>query len=449
MADRTSDPPPTASRRLSLVPSAGEDPALVREIVRLEAQRAERTVAWLRAIGGIGLAVVTTLAAQTAPSDDLGAKIRVFVPTVLGANALISCGWLWFIVRRPYREVYNYVSVLIDVAVVVVINFMEVWLGGVEGGIATALATTPATLGCVLILATASLRQNPTALLAGALVVSVAYGCIVVVGRSRAELELLPAHVAFFGSSTIWVIRAVLFGLTAVLLWLAARRAREMARKTGVATSERIRLIQVFGRYVDPHVARDALGGVTAETRVVTVLFTDLRDFTTLAEKVPPEEVLDLLNAHFAAIVPCVHEHGGTVNKFIGDAIMATFGAPIRQDDHAERAVLAARDMLLAMDDLNLELAAQSRPTLTMGIGLATGPVVVGNMGTEERVEYAVLGDTVNTAARLESMNKETKTRVLLSKATHDAIAGRVSTVFLGELPLKGKETQVAVYTLT
>lgn len=134
--------------------------------------------------------------------------------------------------------------------------------------------------------------------------------------------------------------------------------------------------------------------------------------------------------------------------RTIGDAIMATFGAPLRQSDHAERAVRAALQMLEEMEGLNARLRERELPQLEMGIGVATGPVVVGTLGATQRVEYAVIGDTVNIASRLEGLNKELGTRLLLSPGTHDALAGVLPTRELGEIPVKGKARPLPVFTI-
>ncbi|MBM4291936.1 MAG: hypothetical protein FJ138_11215, partial [Deltaproteobacteria bacterium] len=228
-----------------------------------------------------------------------------------------------------------------------------------------------------------------------------------------------------------------------------ARRAVETLRESQAHALEKERALRLFGQHVDPEIARRLLERtVSAEERAVTVLFTDLRGFTALSERVDPNTLLRLLNLHFNTIVPVIHAHGGTLNKFIGDAVMATFGVPLALPDHALRACEAAREMVSAMGALNARLAAEGLPALQMGVGVCTGPVVVGLMGTDERSEYAVLGDTVNTASRLEGLNKALATAVLLSESTHAALRGALDTRDLGELELKGKARPLRVFTL-
>lgn len=213
---------------------------------------------------------------------------------------------------------------------------------------------------------------------------------------------------------------------------------------------ERERTLNLFGQHVDPEIAKKLLEQtVHAEKRDVTVLFTDLRGFTALSERVDPDTLLELLNAHFNTIVPVIHKYGGTLNKFIGDAVMATFGAPIERPDHALRACEASLEMLIQMEKLNQELRAQGLPELRMGVGISTGPVILGLLGTEERREYAVIGDTVNVAARLEGLNSKLSTKILLSKMTHEALEGKLPASLVDHIPVKGKSQPVEVYTIS
>ena len=212
---------------------------------------------------------------------------------------------------------------------------------------------------------------------------------------------------------------------------------------------EKEKTLHLFGKHVDKEVAKHLLDkSVHAETKEVTVLFTDLRGFTSLSEQVDPDTLLDLLNQHFNTIVPVIHHFGGTLNKFIGDAIMATFGAPLELEDHALKACLAAQGMIQAMDELNIHLHAQGLPQLKMGIGISTGSAILGLLGTNERQEYAVMGDTVNTAARLEGLNSSLATSILISEMTYSLVQHKFKTNSMGSIELKGKAEPLAVYTI-
>ena len=178
------------------------------------------------------------------------------------------------------------------------------------------------------------------------------------------------------------------------------------------------------------------LSGVRQE---VTIMFTDLRGFTSFCESHDPAYVVELLNQYLAATVKVIVLHGGQVNKFLGDGILAVFsdndgGQP---GDHASRAVRCAHQIVTRPD-----------AHFKTGSGLHTGPVVLGNIGSEDKMEYTVLGDTVNLAARLESMNKEQKTNLLMSEATHERLAKDIQTVLIGAVPVRGKVEPVRLYTV-
>ena len=162
-----------------------------------------------------------------------------------------------------------------------------------------------------------------------------------------------------------------------------------------------------FGRYVSPEVAKTLLESpeglrLGGHKREITVLMSDLRGYTRFAEQGDPERVMEVLNGYLARMADIVIAHGGTINEFIGDAIFAVFGAPLDQPDHAERAAASALAMQAAMGELNREHAARGWPRFEMGIGVNTGEAVVGNIGSEQRAKYAVVGAAVNLAARVE-----------------------------------------------
>jgi adenylate cyclase len=208
----------------------------------------------------------------------------------------------------------------------------------------------------------------------------------------------------------------------------------------------------LFGRYVSPAVAdrmmRDPtlvrLGGRKA---VLTMFFSDIRGFTSMSETLPPDEVASLLQEYFTEMTGIVFKHGGTLDKFIGDAIMVFFGDPVPMEDHAERAVWMSLEMREAMERLKDRWRSQGRRTFDPGIGINTGEVFVGNTGSSRRVSYTVLGDHVNLAARLEANAKAAQ--ILISRATHDAIPGIESKFVVEPLPpimVKGKAQPVEIY---
>ncbi len=206
--------------------------------------------------------------------------------------------------------------------------------------------------------------------------------------------------------------------------------------------AERERLREAFGTYVDPDVADRILGdvGVEGEVVEVTVMFVDVRGFTAFAEQTPAPEVVAALNRLFEQLVPVVHSHGGRVDKFVGDGLLAVFGAPRRLPDHAARAVHAALDIARRVD-------TGAAGDLRIGVGLNSGPVVAGNLGGAGRLEFSVIGDPVNVAARVEAATRQTGDPVLIAERTKDlAGPGPWRMVERPGVPLKGKTEKVRIY---
>ena len=203
-----------------------------------------------------------------------------------------------------------------------------------------------------------------------------------------------------------------------------------------------------FEQYLDPRQVKRlqdnpellTLGG---ELRVCTFLFTDVRGFTNLSEKLQPEEVTNIMNKVLTVQVECIQAHGGMVDKFIGDACMAIFNAPLDLDEHEQRAVACARDIRTRIRILQKDL---SEP-IAIGIGVNTGPAVIGNMGSDTRFDYSAIGDAVNTAARLESATKEAGVDLLIGESTYKCLVP--GTAVLHEvIKVKGKEKSLKVYTI-
>jgi adenylate cyclase len=212
---------------------------------------------------------------------------------------------------------------------------------------------------------------------------------------------------------------------------------------------ERDKLRTTFGKYMTAAVMEHLLAGKVslggASIRV-TILFTDIRSFTTISEKMDPQQLVALLNEYFSEMVGIVMQEDGVVDKYIGDAIMAVFGAPVPKAEDPVNAVRAAVRMRKALEDLNERLEVRGLPRLRTGIGIHTGEVVAGNIGSEKRMEYTVIGDAVNLASRLESNTKELGVNVLVSEDTYELTKHIAAYRAVKEITVKGRKAPVMTY---
>jgi adenylate cyclase len=267
----------------------------------------------------------------------------------------------------------------------------------------------------------------------------------------------LAAYVLFLGGLALLgllLLRAGLFlqvGTPALAATLAigARFSREAVTQA----RERATLRGAFGSYVSPQIMSEILAGrirpgLGGERRRVCILFSDIRDFTARSEHMRPEELIEMLNRYFTEMTQSVHEHGGTVDKFIGDGMMCFFGAPKPLPRIADAAFAAARDMLVRLDGLNRSFAEQGLAPIAIGIGLHVGEAVVGHVGSDARHEYTVIGDAVNTASRVEGLTKPLGYPLVLSRDVWAELQGREALVALGPHAVKGRSS-VEVYGYT
>jgi class 3 adenylate cyclase len=236
-----------------------------------------------------------------------------------------------------------------------------------------------------------------------------------------------------------------------------ARSFQTMMGRLRDSFKERMKLEKAnthLQRYFSPSIAKEIVqtesdllrpGGRLQE---VVILFSDIRDFTSISESITPDNVMALLSHYHQTLVDIIFRYGGTLDKFIGDALMATFGTPESHEDDIERAVQAAVEMRDASSRIQAELQGITDHPFKYGIGLHTGKVIVGNIGTKDRLEFTVIGDPVNVASRIESACKELDESLLISEAVHERIKDRFKTRLIGDVELKGKTDKVKLYTV-
>ena len=220
---------------------------------------------------------------------------------------------------------------------------------------------------------------------------------------------------------------------------------------------ERVRVHDVFTRFLPEHVVDDVLARTDDDLRlggastVGTVMFTDLRGFTSFSERRPPELVIDALNRYFDETSDAILEHGGTLVAYRGDGFLAVFGAPIEVEDHADRALASAREMLdVRLPRFNTWLRENGLgEDVRMGIGLNSGPFMSGNVGSLRRLEYTVHGDTVNTASRIEGMTKTVGGPILLAESTRHALLRPPTDLqHVGEFDVRGRDSTISLWTV-
>jgi len=253
------------------------------------------------------------------------------------------------------------------------------------------------------------------------------------------------AHLAYRNGTILNMIypyAAILFSYIASIIY-----------KYFIELKDKIYVQGAFKRYLSPNVMNEVLknpemlelGGTKRE---ITVFFTDIAGFTSIAEKMNPEKLIELVNEYLSAMTQVVLKNEGTLDKYVGDAIVAFFGAPISQEDHAKRACNTALEMRSVLVDLHKKWKQEEKPLLDFRVGVNTGNAIVGNIGSENRFDYTIMGDEVNLGSRLEGVNKKYGTKILISEPTYNFIGDAFITREVDIIKVKGKDKPVAVYEL-
>lgn len=309
------------------------------------------------------------------------------------------------------------------------------------------------------------LKEAPAYLVISILTLSGIFG-LLLFGKLKAAHSLLMlillifsyffASYVLFKYYGLWLSQFYLYGNTISQFILISVVRYALSEK------EAKRIRKIFSNYVTERVVNElvknpALLRLGGERREVTVLFSDIRGFTSFSEKVSPEEVVNTLNEYFAKMTDVIFKWEGTLDKFMGDAIMVFWNAPLKQDDHAMRAVACALEMSEGLKDLCRKWESEKKPKLRIGIGINTGEVLVGNIGAEgKKMDYTVIGDHVNLASRLEGLNRRFESEIIISefvleKVRDQILSGSLGPVLvrgLGRIVVKGKERPVKIYSV-
>ncbi len=306
-------------------------------------------------------------------------------------------------------------------------SWSRIAAGGPTDDAASAMMLLPLVYAGLILMASLTLDRWQTLAASGVAMV-LQWQALAGIGRDYTFLILLTAQTAVLAAVCVY--------------W--RRQTVRVVRQTSIEQARRERL----GRYFSPQVAAlVADGAMSVAGRCdVSVLFADLRGFTARAENLDPRDTVRLLNRFHSAMVGVVFEHGGTLDKYLGDGLMAYFGAPVAQPDHAARAVRCALGMQRALDTLNDADARSGNDRLRMGIGVHTGTAVAGDIGTESRREFTVIGDAVNVASRLEALTKSYDVPVLVSATTVAGATGAARFRLVDRVALRGRSEEVEVY---
>jgi adenylate cyclase len=273
---------------------------------------------------------------------------------------------------------------------------------------------------------------------------------LIVDGRTEFTADFVAHNLSSAVTPYFVITTALVFVIAGIGLVIFVRRIKATVH----AAAESEIAVNQLGRFFSPAI-RDELiaehnqfASDRGRLQEVAVLFSDIRGFTSLCESLPPDEVLSFLKDYHARMVDIIFRHHGTLDKFIGDGIMATFGTPRSTTDDARNAVLAAMDMQRSLADLNTSRVTAGKGPIRIGIGIHFGKVIAGNVGSESRLEYTVIGDTVNTASRLESATKELHQPIAFSEDVRSRIGNDIPTTMVGDIQLRGKAKGLRVYTV-
>jgi adenylate cyclase len=400
-----------------------ETAGLVARALETQRQRTARALAQVRLVGVAAALVLGLLRTHAAGEADW----RVLIPTLGGyAGGALAL----FVAVRVSGKAARWAGLgvaFVDVPMVFFAQWMSLSVSPSPGGVAGF------SLGIFVLL-----------VLLGGLSLDARQVFLVAVTAGVSEV-LLMREAGIRGGA--WGAAIVVLGCTVGAVVHLIGRVRALVE--GVAVEQRKR--ERLGRYFSPTVAQRLQAGPAAggapEAQELTVLFSDIRDFTTISGALPPAEVVRLLNEYYGYMVEKVFQHGGTLDKFIGDGIMAYFGAPLPDDDHAAHATDCAMSMLDELARFNAQRAARGEAALRIGIGLHTGMAVVGDIGSPaHRLDHTAIGDTVNVASRIEGLTKEAGTPVLVSAPTRERVGARYEWKAFPPMKVRGKAEPLALF---
>lgn len=425
----------------------------IRAILEKQEMAAERQVNYVRAVFALlSLSAVIFVS----PDVQTAASTKIF-SVQLGAW-LLYAGILFLFLQRRGEHYYRrlkYISITVDMTLMQIAAIGSLYN---HSGIYEVYRTPVTWVVIALFNVMAGLRYSVAACLYSAALV-VIYSFAFLPFAIKFAAPPLVENSAYLGVGLCLddIIYTIIFtAASGVFAAVIASNSRKLILQSAANSLGRERLLQDrdrLAKYFSKDVVDLVLNnpeslGQGGQRMPATVLFADIRNFTQLSTVMQPEQVVELLNRYFSTMVDIVFKNGGTLDKFLGDGLMALFGVPYAIDKPEESAVRTALEMLEALQVMNRELEAKGVLRLDIGVGINSGPVVAGNIGSSQRHEYTVIGDTVNLAARLEALNKETRTQILVSASVYEAIRNTFRTRQLGPLRIRGKPEPLEVYAV-
>jgi len=418
--------------------TGGFEEELARQTLISERQRSLILMAVFSALFFVLLVYRAFEVVNHIPIPNRGATLSIF------AGAAI---FEWVVSRIVARQLRTgngnalhraYIGAALEIAIPTLIMVLLVRPGNTLRSL-----TGPASYTYFIFIILSSLRLNPWKSIFTGGLAALAYGSLVVSFRSQLAAEWAGSG-SIFMNFFMRTFLLVIGGLAAAFVSVQIRKA---LFETMRGTQERERIVGLFGQQVSPTVVNQLLSqptGITSELREICVMVLDIRNFTTFSERRTPEEVVAYLNTLWGSMVRIVNEHNGWVSKFLGDGFLAVFGAPISHGADCRDAVAAARRILLEVK--MLETGGKLPPT-RVGLALHAGEAIVGNVGCDERKEYTVIGDVVNVAFRIEALNKEFGSTVLISEPVRKAAAVEDAEA-IAPIPIRGRSEPVQLFRL-